>query len=165
MFSFAPYRRPATEPASGAEASVHECGDVVVELHAPLGPATILLDPRTVDVRYASRLHELSVPLFLTAFLFGACEGGALALMSRTIRGLPDGALRVLLLPALVFVIAAFGHFDPAARRVRVQGATRSGHHVATAITFATARGAKRFVEEVQDAARRATVAELGQTP
>jgi hypothetical protein len=158
MFSFTPYR--SAERSSVAEASVHECGDVVVHLRAPLGPATIMLDPKTVDVSYESRLHDLSVPLFLTAFLFGACEAGALALMSRTIRGLPEGALRVLFLPLLVFTVAAFGHFDPAARRVRVRGATRSGHHVATEIAFATARSAKRFVDDVQDAARRATLAD-----
>lgn len=147
----APYRAPAVGPDNDLPAFVHACGDVLVRVDGPAGASLFRLDPRTVHVRYERRwLHDLSVPLYVMAFLAAACESGALMLMSRTIRGLPEGALRVLWLPAVLFAIATFATFDPAARRLRVSGATRGGHAVATKVVFDCARSVKRFVTELQ---------------
>lgn len=149
---FGPYRASAELPEAEVPASVHECGDIIVRLRTAVGPMVIRLDPTTVDVRYEPRLCDLSVPLFLTALMFAMCEAGALMLMSRTIRGVPDGAMRMLWIPAIVFVAAALGPLDPAARRVRVRGASRSGHRVAATIVFASARGARSFARAAQGA-------------
>lgn len=156
MPRFVPYRSPAASSCIDTPASVHECGDIILRLDGPLGPTTVRLDPRTVDVRYEPRLRELSTPFFFAAFLFASCEAGGLMLLSRRLEGLPAGALRPLSVPLIVFVVAAVGLFDPAARRVFVRGASRSGERVTTSVAFTTARGAKRFVVAAQAAASRA---------
>lgn len=149
---FGPYRASPAMPAAGAPASVHECGDIIVHLRVGVGPVAVRLEAKTVDVRYEPRLLDLSIPLFLTALMFAMCEAGAFMLLSRTHRGVPPGALRAVWLPLIVFVIAALGPLDPAARRVHVRGTSRSGDRVAAEVVFASARGAWRFVRAAKEA-------------
>lgn len=149
----APYRGAAAMPGTDAPAFVHECGDVLVRLDGPAGASLVRLDPQTVEIQHERRwLHDLSIPLYTIAFLAAACESGALTLMSRTLGGLPKGALRVLWLPAVLFAIASFATFDPAARRIRIFGSTRGGRIVAANVVFDTARGARRFAKDVEQA-------------
>ena len=151
----APYRIATAIPGSDAPAFVHECGDVLVRLDGPPGKSLVHLDPLTVEIQHERRwLHDLGIPLYAIAFLAAGCESGALMLMSRTARGLPAGELRVLWLPVVLFAFATFATFDPAARRVRILGSTRGGRIVAANVVFETARGARRFVIDVEQAKR-----------